>query len=233
MSLIISTTRRLSNYPCSSVHNIRIERLWVDVTKQLGAKWAEFFKLLEVQYELDPSNSYHIWLIHMLFLDTINDEIDFFIRNWNAHRLQIAHKRSRSPLDLFNFDMLVLGIRGRPMQFVQADLERQHEHDQLVDNLEMYGVDWQDLTNQRVIESHLANNPVGSEPLTSWIRSGPPPKLNTVSVEPPVLDQDPSDFFIENAIPRIQPYMVSPVQNNRKTLWVEALRAMRLGLPFF
>ena len=94
---IISTTWRLSDYPCSSVHNICIERLWVDVTKQLGAKWAEFFKLLEVQYELDPSNSYHIWLIHMLFLDTINDEIDFSIHNWNAHRLQIAHKCSRSP----------------------------------------------------------------------------------------------------------------------------------------
>jgi hypothetical protein len=74
-------------------------------------------------------------------------------------------------LDLFNFDMLVLGICGRPMQFVQVDLEWQHEHDQQVDNLEMYGVDWQDLTNQQVVESHLANNPVGSEPLTLWIWS--------------------------------------------------------------
>ena len=93
------------------------------------------------------------------------------------------------------------------MQFVQVDLEWQHEHDQQVDNLEMYGVDWQDLTNQQVVESHLANNPVGSEPLTLWIRSGLPPKLNAVRVEPPVLDQDPSDFFIGNAIPRIQPYI--------------------------
>jgi hypothetical protein len=205
----------------------------VDVTKQFGAKWAEFFKLLEVQHELDPSNPYHIWLLHTLFLDTINDKVDFFVRNWNAHRLQMAHKRSRSPLDLFNFDMLVLGIHGKPMQFVQADLDRQQEHDQQVDGLEMYGVDWQDLTNQRVVESHLANNPVGSEPLTTWTRRGPPPKLSKVEVEPPVLDQDPSVFFIGNAIPRIQHHMNSPVQKDRKNLWVEARRTMCRGFSYF
>lgn len=33
-----------------SVHNVRIERLWVDVTGQVGAKWSAFFSMLELRY---------------------------------------------------------------------------------------------------------------------------------------------------------------------------------------
>ena len=81
----------------SSVHNIRIERLWFDVTKQLGAKWADFFQDLELRHGLDINNPHHIWLLHTLFLEMLNDEIEFFIDNWNNHRLQIRGQRSRSP----------------------------------------------------------------------------------------------------------------------------------------
>ncbi|KAJ6463632.1 hypothetical protein C8R47DRAFT_992590 [Mycena vitilis] len=36
-----------------SVHNVRIERLWVDITVQLGATWSERFTILELRHGLD------------------------------------------------------------------------------------------------------------------------------------------------------------------------------------
>lgn len=62
-----------------SVHNVRIERLWVDLTITLGAKWAGFFQLREVQDGFDPSNSNHLWLVHYLYLPEINAELNFFV----------------------------------------------------------------------------------------------------------------------------------------------------------
>jgi len=58
-----------------SVHNIHIERLWVDFTAGVGAKWKNFFEELEVQSDLDPNLLSHIWLLHYLFLDKLNQDI--------------------------------------------------------------------------------------------------------------------------------------------------------------
>ncbi|KAJ7135331.1 hypothetical protein C8R46DRAFT_922979 [Mycena filopes] len=43
-----------------SVHNIRIERLWVDYTEGIANKWVDFFYELELYYELSPDNPAHI-----------------------------------------------------------------------------------------------------------------------------------------------------------------------------
>ncbi|KAJ7664654.1 hypothetical protein DFH06DRAFT_1188283 [Mycena polygramma] len=43
-----------------SVHNVRIERLWADVTAQIGATWADMFILLEVHHGLNINNACHI-----------------------------------------------------------------------------------------------------------------------------------------------------------------------------
>ena len=48
-----------------SVHNIRIERLWVDVTAQVGATWAEHFQMLEVRHGLDINNIIQIGRAHV------------------------------------------------------------------------------------------------------------------------------------------------------------------------
>ena len=61
-----------------SVHNVRIERLWADITAQLGADWASLFTALELTHGLDINNINHIWLLHRLFLDTINSQLAFF-----------------------------------------------------------------------------------------------------------------------------------------------------------
>jgi len=71
------------------VHNVRIERLWVDVTAQIGATCTEYFTTLELHNGLDINNIKHIWLLHLLFLTTINQQLSFFTDSWNQHRIQI------------------------------------------------------------------------------------------------------------------------------------------------
>ncbi|KZT31607.1 hypothetical protein SISSUDRAFT_959538, partial [Sistotremastrum suecicum HHB10207 ss-3] len=95
-----------------SVHNVRIERLWVDVTAQLGAKWADFFTTLEMHYGLNINNANHMWLLHQLFLPVINLELQFFAESWNEHKIDSKTGPRRSPWDMWGFDMLIHGVRG-------------------------------------------------------------------------------------------------------------------------
>ena len=83
-----------------SIHNVCIEHLWVDVTAQVGAFWADIFTDLELRYGLDINNIHHIWLLHHLFLRLINQQLTFFAESWNQHRIQIQDGPNRSPADM-------------------------------------------------------------------------------------------------------------------------------------
>lgn len=157
-----------------SVHNVRIERLWVDVTAQVGATWARLFTLLEIHHGLDINNGNHIWLLHFLFLPTINQDLTFFAESWNEHSIQIRDGPNRSPIDMFNFDMLVHGVRGADLLDTMSPEE-----------LEVYGVDWEALREDRLLHSRQVNNGSNEEE-TSWIgQTGPPCNLNEVRVDSP------------------------------------------------
>ncbi|KAJ7728130.1 hypothetical protein B0H14DRAFT_2410102, partial [Mycena olivaceomarginata] len=159
------------------VHNVRIERLWVDVTAQVGATWAEHFTALEIRYGLDINNVAHIWLLHFLFLGTINTQLAFFAEAWNQHRIQIRNSTNRSPTDMFVFDMYVNGVRGDRLPPEEENLNEEE--------LEVYGIDWQGLRDNGVLQSQAQNNSMG-EGSSSWVgRTGPPPDLSQVAVQPP------------------------------------------------
>ncbi|KAI0316586.1 hypothetical protein OF83DRAFT_1026042, partial [Amylostereum chailletii] len=118
-----------------SIHNVRIERLWVDVTAQVGSHWAELFSFLELSHGLNINHMPHLWLLHHLFLPVINAELVFFAESWNQNRIQMRHQPSRSPADMFGFDMLTQGVRGDVLP--EENLSEQE--------LEVYGVDWEGL----------------------------------------------------------------------------------------
>ena len=163
--------------PYRSVHNVRIERLWVDVTAQVGAFWAEAFTELELRHGLDINNVNHIWLLHHLFLHIINNQLAFWAESWNFHRVQIRGGPNRSPADLFGFDMFVHGVRGDQLPAGEVDLTDEE--------LEVYGVDWEGLQDERLLHSQRANNTL-HEGWSSWIgRAGPPENLNNIVVDPP------------------------------------------------
>jgi len=43
---------------------MRIEHLWVEVTRDFGSKWMESFYELEAECGLDPDTPGHVWLLH-------------------------------------------------------------------------------------------------------------------------------------------------------------------------
>ncbi|KAJ7649550.1 hypothetical protein DFH06DRAFT_996413 [Mycena polygramma] len=205
-----------------SVHNVRIERLWVDITVQLGATWSERFTILELRHGLDINNIAHIWLLHFLFLATINSQLAFFAQSWNQHRIQIRNGPNRSPADMFVFDMLVHGVRGNQL----PDEEVLNEEE-----LEVYGIDWEGLRDDNLLASQRNNNPT-SEAATSWVgRVGPPPlsDLSSVVVEPPagVLEEG-EDLELYNAVVHL---LGSAQDDECIALWTHALAHARRMHP--
>ncbi|KAJ7158390.1 hypothetical protein C8R43DRAFT_882563, partial [Mycena crocata] len=83
----------------SSTHNTRIERLWVEVGSQFARRWRAFFYRLEALHGLERSNPHHLWLLHLLFLDLINDDCDDFRADWNCHPIS-GEGHSQSPNDM-------------------------------------------------------------------------------------------------------------------------------------
>jgi len=69
----------------SSTRNTRIERLWLEVGIQFARAWRAFFSRLEELHGLERTNPHHLWLLHLLFLDSINDDCKEFQEQWNAH----------------------------------------------------------------------------------------------------------------------------------------------------
>ncbi|KDQ20089.1 hypothetical protein BOTBODRAFT_170106 [Botryobasidium botryosum FD-172 SS1] len=84
----------------TSTRNVRIERLWVEVGSQFVRTWRAFFQRLERDHGLDPSNQAHLWLLHSLFLDLINEDCDAFKAEWNLHGISGPTTGMMSPADL-------------------------------------------------------------------------------------------------------------------------------------
>ena len=75
---------------------------------------------------------------------------------------------------MFYFDMHVHGVQGENLGDMMD-----------MDELEVYGIDWEALHDDNLHESHLINNSI-REQETSWISCiRPPPELNEVRVESP------------------------------------------------
>ena len=81
----------------SSTRNCRIERLWVEVGSQFARRWRAFFTRLERMHMLDAQNPTHIWLLHLLFLDDIDQDCQMFRSEWNWHPISGPGTNNKSP----------------------------------------------------------------------------------------------------------------------------------------
>lgn len=195
---------------------MRIERLWVDVTAQVGATWAELFTQLELHCGLDINNVHHLLLLHHIFLPAINGELTFFAEPWNQHKIQIRDGPNRSPADFFGFDSLVHGIRGNQLPPEEASEELDEEE------LEVHGVDWEGLRDDRLLRSQRENNQ-SSEGASSWVgRTGPPDHLNEVPVHTPVSNSL-SPYELEAIGGTLDTWLQGAGDSDRRSLWLEAL----------
>lgn len=79
----------------SSTRNTRIEQLWVEVGTQFARRWRAFFQQLEKYHHLNPGSPTHLWLLHHLFLGSINEDCELFQENWNSHPISgLGHFQS-------------------------------------------------------------------------------------------------------------------------------------------
>ncbi|KAJ6452982.1 hypothetical protein C8R45DRAFT_1193413, partial [Mycena sanguinolenta] len=198
-----------------SVHNTRIERLWYDVTHGFGQKWKKFFMDLEVHHGLNPLLPAHVWLLHHLFLDSINRDAQERAAAWNSHHLHIRGERSRSPRDIYLFSMLQDGPRGLEYR---ADAPTED-----VEDPSIYGIDW-DVADDSVLMTHLLDeNP------QDWADHNPfAPGLETLSHVPCESPDTPMHFTAEHIAALDTQLaaafdMTSRNMHVRRLVWVRAM----------
>ncbi|KAG1737484.1 uncharacterized protein EDB91DRAFT_1054992 [Suillus paluster] len=204
-----------------SVHNIRIERLWVDWTSMIGSKWKTFFQDLEVTGGLNPDNTAHIWLLHHLFLPLINQEATQWANAWNMHKMALPDGQwSCSPADLRWFSILQSGARGFDAASFQPP-----DKDLNADEVDEYGIDWEAYEDQRIHAHHTEGNQpdhLGHNPFVAHR----PDHFNMVKVKEPNCPLSPQHLatlhqYIEN--------LPDSTMTERKILWMQS---MQLCLQF-
>ncbi|KAJ7847325.1 hypothetical protein B0H14DRAFT_3086220 [Mycena olivaceomarginata] len=198
-----------------SVHNIRIERLWCDVTRGFGSKWSQFFFGLEINCGLRPDLDAHIWLIHHLFLRALNQDAQDWARAWNEHNIRFDAERTRSPRDMFFFGMIENGVRG----FDVLD-------DDDVDDLDAYGVDWEDLNDPDVIAHHTEFNTdpeANEDDIQNPFTNDGPHKLSHVEVIEPLCPFTQAEVGLLDAHLALSQHSTSRNMISRRAVWIDAL----------
>jgi hypothetical protein len=81
-----------------STRNQRIERFWRDVTKEVLMFYKLLFNCWVDVYGLDFNSMRTKFVIHHLFMDRINADLQRFRSVWNTHKLRTEH--NQTPLQL-------------------------------------------------------------------------------------------------------------------------------------
>ena len=88
----------------SSTHNERIERLWRDVHRSVIVTFANAFRQLEDDKQLDPLNEVDIYCLHSTYVPHIQQSLDAFGEAWNNHA--ISTECNATPEQLFLTSLL-------------------------------------------------------------------------------------------------------------------------------
>ena len=83
-----------------SVHNQRIERLWLEVKKNIVSYYRNIFYYLEQCNLLNPDSECDLFILHYVFLPRISRSLIELVNVWNNHPLSTAG--NRSPLQLWH-----------------------------------------------------------------------------------------------------------------------------------
>ena len=100
----------------SSVHNIRIERLWRDTFRCVLSIFYQLFYYLEEQGKLNPLKESDIYCLHYVYIPRVNKALNMFRDGWNSHAL--TTEQCLTPIQLFTSGSLL-----RSPQSINIDSE--------------------------------------------------------------------------------------------------------------
>jgi len=86
----------------SSTHNQRIERVWRDVTKEVTFLYKDMFSYIEDQLHINFAESDMLFVLHAVFMTSINNDLESFRLAWNNHPMRTSN--GRSPNQLFRLN---------------------------------------------------------------------------------------------------------------------------------
>lgn len=195
------------------MHNNRIERLWVDVSRGYNFKWKNLFVDLEHNHRLNARDPRHKWLLSHLYLDLINYDAREWAAAWNAHILTVRGERGRSPRDRFFFGMIQRGPRG--IRRIPEPINEQ------VDDFEVYGVDFEELEDERVM-AHLLNNNQDDHDANTVV-AGAPAILSDVPCTPADCPLDEAQLrFLNEQIAGFGGHSTTINVLTRRQMWIHA-----------
>ncbi|KAK4700188.1 hypothetical protein P7C70_g6059, partial [Phenoliferia sp. Uapishka_3] len=77
-----------------SIHNVRIERLWRDVRKDVTEKYRRIFALLEGLGVLRPDDRVHRAVLFLVFQPRIEADLRTMAEAWNTHKVRTAEHQT-------------------------------------------------------------------------------------------------------------------------------------------
>ena len=101
-----------------SVHNQRIERLLRDVFCSCTTLFYNLFYFMESHSLLDVDNEVHMFCLHYVFMQRINNALQMFTDAWNNHTL--SSDRNLSPLQLWISGLSRQGTTDQDIQLTQV-----------------------------------------------------------------------------------------------------------------
>jgi hypothetical protein len=148
----------------------------------------------------------HIWLLHCLFLESLNNDIQEWAEHWNAHGMRLKREKDKAPQDMF-----ILGMRRR---VVDDAIVRQED---AVEDVEEFGIDWEGMDDEQLVRElqEQAENPFDGYALDT---------LNEVPCEPPECPLTPDQVNGLDAALSMQFNMTTSHDMDVYTaIWIQAL----------
>ena len=81
-----------------SVHNQRIESLWVDLDTYVIQHFRNIFYNLKLEHGINPSCDIDLYALHFVFVPRINNMLQEFSSMWNNH--SVRTERNLTPLQI-------------------------------------------------------------------------------------------------------------------------------------
>ncbi|XP_063438044.1 uncharacterized protein LOC134719043 [Mytilus trossulus] len=169
-----------------SVHNQRIERLWLDMYRGCTNIFYDLFTFMEREGILDMESEIHLWSLHYVFMPRIQRSLDTFKKMWNNHKIRT--ERGKTPKQLFLRGALHLCNSNNVAvtEMFENDIEQEED----------FGIDWEGPIPVEDIDGTAVNVHTTNCPIT-------PENFNELKRQiDPLLDRN--DFGISNYLDTLQ-----------------------------